>query len=182
VRFKLSAFACELGYARPSVATLTRLRKAIERLNAVTVQVDRPDFRGSYRLLSDFWKDGRTGDVVLALNPELTAAVLRKKDFLRIDMNEVRALQSDVAHLLHHRLLWINAGSRGKVGLDTLVEYGYGDTPATHAARSNRRKAVRQSLDELAKLGWDVQWVSGEQCYILRPERHKASSKRIASV
>jgi len=177
VRFKLSAFARELGYARPSSATLNRLRKAIERLSAVTVEVKHRDFQGSYQLLSGYWKEPDTGDVVLALNPELTAAVLRKKDFLRVDMAEVRALNSDAARLLHHRLLWINAGSRGKVGLDTLVEYGYGDTPpATHAARSNRRKAIRKALDELAALGWEVDRVSHNQYRILRPGRKKAAS------
>jgi len=176
VRFKLSAFARELGYARPNSPTLKRLREAIERLSAVTVVVERPDFKGSYRLLSGYWQEADTGDVVVALNPELSAAVLRKKVFLRVDMNEVRALKSDAAHLLHHRLLWLNAGERGKVGLDTLVEYGYGDTPATHSARANRRKSARKALDELTALGWDVHQV-GKLYHILRPARRKAAFK-----
>jgi len=176
VRFKLSALARELGYARPSSPTLTRLRDAIDRLSDVTVQVARSDFRGSYRLLSGYWKDAETGDAVVALNPELTAAVLRKKEFLRVDMGEVRALKSDTAHLLHHRLHWINAGNLGKVGLDTLVEYAYGDTPATYSARANRRTATRKALDELKALGWDMRQTGQAQYRILRAARGKAAS------
>jgi len=175
-RFKLSAFARELGYARPNSPTLKRLRESIERLSTVTVVVERPDFKGSYRLLSGYWQEADSGDVVVALNPELSAAVLRKKKFLRVDMAEVRALRSDVAHLLHHRLLWNNAGKRGQVGLDTLVEYGYGDTPATYSARANRRKSARKALDELMALGWDVHRV-GKLYHILRPARGKAAFK-----
>jgi len=113
VRFKLSDFAQEIGYARPSADTLERIRNSLARLGRVIVRAERPNFlgkpfQGSYQMLSGYWEDSATRDVVVVLNPELTASVWRKKSFLKMDMREIRALKSDAAHLLHHRLHWIN--------------------------------------------------------------------------
>jgi len=174
VRFKLSDFAHELGYARPSAATLARLRASIARLGAVRITANRPGFQSSCQMLSGYVQDTSTGEVIVALNPELTRAALAKKRFQQVDFKEVRALQSDAARLLHSRLHWINAGESHDIGLGKLVEYVYGDTPASPTALSNRRKTVRSALRELEGLRWQVRVHPGGGKYTIRRPASKA--------
>lgn len=156
-RFKLCTFLCHLGYRRPSGDTLIRFRSSIERLSAVTVLVASSRFRGAYRLLSGYQLDAVTGEVVVCLNPKLTAAVLGNKGYLRVDLAEVRRLQSDAARLIHSRLHWINAGLSGTVGLDTLVDYAYGGNgEGKRTTRLKREATIRKALDELRELAWTI--------------------------
>ena len=47
-----------------------------------------------------------------------------KRPHSRIDMSEVRALQTDPARIIHQRLCgWIDPGKSGRVELDTICGY-----------------------------------------------------------
>jgi hypothetical protein len=92
-RFFIYSFASAIGYASPGSATLDRVRQAIERLSAVTVLVATPEYRGSYHILSGYAEDRETGEVVIGLNPQLSAAVLAPNRYLRLDFEEVRKLK-----------------------------------------------------------------------------------------
>lgn len=169
VRFLLTSFARLLGYLRPGQATLTRIRESIERISAVTVVVQRLRSRGSYHLLSGYFEEAATREVVVGLNPIITRAVLRKNDFLRVDMSEVRALKSDAARLIHSRLHWINHGAQRGVRLETLCGYLYGDYMVSRSALANRKATVRKALRELQKIGWVVTEIRDETFLVGRP-------------
>ena len=62
----------------------------------------------------------------MALNPLIARAVMGGAQHVRIDMDEVRALQTDPARLIHQRLCgWIDPGKSGRVELDTLCGYAW---------------------------------------------------------
>lgn len=184
-RFRLTAFAQTLGYVRPGRGTLSQLRDSIERLSAVTVVVRKPGFDGSYHILSGYERDTASDEVVVGLNPSLTAAVLGENEFLRVDFNEVRTLRSDAARLIHSRLHWINQGSRRPVSIETLCQYVYADESTASASTvRQRRRTVRLALKELAELGWGIEYTRPESVFVQRPAakhsriaRHKITVK-----
>lgn len=75
-----------------------------------------------------------------------------------LDMREVRALKTDAARLLHHRLCHINPGTSVPHGRDTLEAYVAG-VPLAELSRHQRRHLqfrVDAALQELVALGWMV--------------------------
>jgi len=155
-RFKLTNLAQALGYSRPGQATLAQIRDSISRLSAVTVDVCKSGAESSYQFLSGFQREIESNDVVVALNPHLTSAVLGKKDFLHLDFEEVCQLKSDATRLIHSRLHWINQGARRAITIETLCAYVYSGIPASDSAMRHRRGTVRKALHELEKLDWQV--------------------------
>jgi hypothetical protein len=74
---------------------------------------------------------------------------------VRIDMDEVRALQTDPARLMHQRLCgWIDPGKSGRVELDTLCGYVWPE--ATNPEAQDATPSGSQGASELAALGWAV--------------------------
>ena len=87
----------------------------------------------------------------------------------RIDMAEVRVLQTDPARLMHQRLCgWIDPGKSGRVELDTLCGYVWPDE-ANAEAMKKRRQTARKALAELAAVGWVVNEYAKGKWEIKRP-------------
>jgi hypothetical protein len=86
----------------------------------------------------------------------IAEAILPGGQHIRIDMDEVRALRSENARLIHQRLCaWINPGQTERVSLDTLCGYLH-QNPVTGATLRKRHERLRHALDELQSLGWLV--------------------------
>src|SRR5690625_6564783 len=86
----------------------------------------------------------------------MSEAFLGIRPYARIDMAEVRVLQTDPARLMHQRLCgWIDPGKSGRVELDTLCGYVWPDE-ANAEAMKKRRQTARKALAELADVGWVV--------------------------
>src|SRR5690625_5753081 len=84
----------------------------------------------------------------------MSEAFLGIRPYARIDMAEVRVLQTDPARLRHQRLCgWIDPGKSGRVELDTLCGYGWPDEANAEAMKKSRQPA-RKSLAGLAAVGW----------------------------
>ena len=76
--------------------------------------------------------DEEDGRLFVALNPQIAEAILGRRPYTRIEMAEVRALQTDPARLIHQRLCgWIDPGKAGRVELDTLSGYVWPDDART---------------------------------------------------
>ena len=75
-RFFLSSLLQSIGYARPGGDTLNRARESIERLSAVTVSINSDSRCGSFRLISFSATVLPTGEISVALNPNITSAIL----------------------------------------------------------------------------------------------------------
>ena len=105
----------------------------------------------------------------VALNPQITEAILGKRPYTRIEMAEVRALQTDAARLIHQRLCgWIDPGKARCVELDTLAGYVWPDETNAEAMKKRRQK-VRKALAELVDVGWNVSEYAKGKWEIRRP-------------
>ena len=89
---------------------------------------------------------------------------------VRISMDEVRALDSETARLLHQRLCgWIDPGKTGKASIDTLCGYVW-PSEASGSTMRKRRQRVREALPELVALGWTVTEFAAGKYDITRPK------------
>lgn len=161
--------AREMGYGDiEGGAAFKAIRDCIERLWAVSVIVERGGARQGFRILAEYASNDADGRLFVALNPRLAGAILGETQHLRIDMAEVRKLNSDPARLMHQRLHWINAGGTKPVTLDTLCSYAWPDECAPATMRQ-RRVVARKALTELADLGWTVEEYAKGKFNISRP-------------
>lgn len=163
--------ARELGYAVDAGGVFKTIRGSVERLWAVSVIVGRGGKRQGFRILSDYVSEEATGKLFVALNPRLADAIVGDRRHTRIDMTEVRALQSDPARLIHQRLCgWIDCGKKGKIEIDNLARYIWpSDASGSGSAIRMRRVTVKKALAELAGLGWKVQEYARGKWSIERP-------------
>ncbi len=167
VKGSYRTLAREIGYADPD--NTRPIRECIERLWKVSIVVQSGRKRQGFRLLSEYASDEQDGRLFVALNPLIAKAVMGSSQHARIDMAEVRALQTDPARLIHQRLCgWIDPGKTGRVEIDTLCGYVRPDA-ANSEAMKKRRQTVRKALTELADLGWTVREYANGKWEIGRP-------------
>lgn len=162
--------AGEIGY--PDIDGGSRfkaIRDSIRRLWAVSVIVKRGGREQGSRILSDYASDEGCGMLFVALNPRLAEAIMGDRRHTRIDMGEVRALQTDPARLIHQRLCgWIDPGKGGEIKTDNLAKYVWPGV-ASEEAMKKRRQTVKKALAELAGIGWSVQEYAPKKWSIERP-------------
>lgn len=170
VRGSYRALAHEIGHAAIGGTGLSTIQASIERLWKVSIIVETDGKRRGFRLLSTYTSNLRSGDLLVALNPLIASAVMGCGPFVRINMNEVRALKGDAARLVHQRLCaWINPGSTGRVEMDTLCSYVWPTIAATRDAVKKRRQRVKAALRELVGIGWRIKQYAPNKWAISRP-------------
>ena len=163
--------ARELGYAEDGGSQFKTIRESIERLWAVSVIVERGGKRQGFRILSEYASDEQEGKLFVALNPRLADAVMGERSYTRINMAEVRSLESDPARLIHQRLSgWIDPGKSRRVELDTLCGYVWLDQVTNVNAIKKRRQTARKALTELAAVGWKLDEYAKGKWEIGRPK------------
>lgn len=169
VKGSYRALAREIGYADPD--NTRPVRECIERLWKVSIIAQSGRKRQGFRLLSEYASDEQDGKLYVALNPLIARAVMGGAQHVRIDMDEVRALQTDPARLMHQRLCgWIDPGKSGRVELDTLCGYVWPGQATNPNTLKTRRQAARRALPELAALGWAVSEYAKNKFEISRPK------------
>jgi hypothetical protein len=170
VKGSYRALAREVGYAKDGGSQFKAIRDCIERLWTVSIIAQQGRKRQGFRLLSEYASDEAEGRLYVALNPLIAQAVMGGSQHVRISMDEVRALVSEAARLMHQRLCgWIDPGKTGKVGIDTLCGYVWPSEVSGSAMRM-RRKRVREALPELEALGWSVVEFAAGKYDITRPK------------
>lgn len=174
VKGSYRALAREVGYA--NVGDTRPVRDCIERLWKVSIIAQSGGKRQGFRLLSEYASDEQDGKLYVALNPLIARAIMGGQH-IRINMAEVRGLQTDPARLIHQRLCgWIDLGKSGRVDLDTLCGYVWpGDVVNLHTFKK-RRQTVRRALAELAAVGWRLDEYSKGKWEIRRPKVSDAGS------
>ena len=131
------------------------LKASLLRMSNVTILLTKGQRQAAFHLMSHAF-DEADGRLWVALNPRIAEAILGHRPYARIDMAEVRALQTDPARLMHQRLCgWIDPGKAGRVELDTLCGYAW-PTEINDNAMKRRRGIARKALAELAAIGWTV--------------------------
>lgn len=144
------------------------LRSSLLRMSNVTVLVTTGRTQASFHLMSHA-VDMSDGRMWVALNPRITEAILGKRSHTRIDMREVRAIETDPARLIHQRLSgWIDIGKSGRVELDTVCSYIW-PNPVTNANTiKTRRQTARKALSELSLIGWFIDEYASDKFEIKR--------------
>lgn len=168
VKDSLRRLAREIGMEEGG-RNLKLIKDAIKRLFGVTVFVRQGKREIGTRLLSSYASDEETGDLYVALNPRLAAAILGRVPHARIDLAEARALESDPARLIHQRLSgWIDPGKSGEVGIDKLAGYVWPDEASEAQARWRKTK-VRKAVAEIGAAGWRIEETRKDFWRFIRP-------------
>ncbi|ABM40252.1 replication protein C, IncQ-type [Polaromonas naphthalenivorans] len=168
VKGSYRALAKTIGYA--DIENTKNIQESIERLWGVSVIARKGGKHMGFRLLSEYASDDADGRLYVALNPVLARAILGEAQHCRISLDEVRALKTDPARLMHQRLCgWIDIGKSGKTTIETLCGYIWLDE-ATPEAMKKRKQAVRRALKEMEALGWKVTEYINGKFEITRPE------------
>ena len=171
VKGSYRALAREIGYA--NIDDTKPIRECIERLWKVSIVAQNGKKRQGFRLLAEYASDEQEGKLFVALNPLIAYAVMGGRH-VHIDMDEVRALRTDPASLIHQRLCgWIDPGKSGRVEIDTLCNYIRPDQ-ANDEAMKKRRQVARKALAELTALGWTINEYAPGKWEISRP-RHNST-------
>lgn len=168
VRESLTKLLSETGMT-DSGDNIKTLKASLLRMSNVTILVTKGQRQAAFHLMSHAF-DEADGRLWVALNPRIAEAILGHRPYARIDMAEVRALQTDPARLMHQRLCgWIDPGKSGRVELDTLCGYAW-PVQASAEAMKKRRQSARKALPELAALGWTVSEYAKKKFEISRPK------------
>lgn len=176
VNDSLRRLAREIG-AGEDGRSIGRIRKCVERLFGVTIFVQSGGKRIGSRLLSVYASDEDTGGLRVAFNPRLAAAVIGGAH-ARIDMTEVRALESDPARIIHQRLsAFIDPGRSRELLAETLSAYVWPDPADTPRTARSRLTKVRKATEELKELpGWTVEKIRSDKWRFTRPRIGRESS------
>lgn len=162
VRESLTKLLVETGMTDGG-ENIKALKASLLRMSNVTILVTKERRQAAFHLMSHAF-DEQDGRLWVALNPRIAEAVLGHRPYARIDMAEVRALQTDPARLIHQRLCgWIDPSKSGRVELDTLCSYIWPDKAANPNTLKSRRRAARKALTELSGIGWMIsEYVKGK--------------------
>lgn len=157
VRSSLWTLMTEIGYKADDTKTRKSVMESLRRLSAITVIIRSGKRECGFHLLSYAVDDG-DGKLLIALNPRITEAVLGRRPHTRIEMSEVRSLNTDPARIMHQRLCgYIDPGKShpSEIDIDTLCGYVWvGD--CSDAAMRQRRLTARKAIAEIQKIGWTV--------------------------
>lgn len=171
VKGTLGQLMREIGYKTDGAEARRDLKASLLRMSNVTLHVKDGSREASFHLLSYVFDDA-DGSLFVALNPRVATAVMGSSH-ARIELSEVRGLQSDPARLLHQRLCgWIDPppkGRSGRIELDTLCGYIWPDATDNANTMKTRRQTTRKALAELAGLGWSIEEYARGKFEISRP-------------
>ena len=164
--------AHEIGYSHKSFdggAQVKAIQKALEELCSITVTVYHKDGGVDGSHLMSHYRGNSKGRLVVAISPQLAAGITGQRRYSRLDMNEIRALRSDPTRLIHQRLCgFIDPGKSWKVSMDTLDGYAWPMKALNIKAIQKRKRTVRETLAELAGLGWTVAEYAAEKFAVTR--------------
>ena len=170
VHTRLGTLMAEIGYEK-SGDKRQQIIESLRRISNVTVIAHKGNREASYKILS-YAFDEEDGRLFVALNPRLTEAIIGNAPYARIEMNEIRALKSDPARLMHQRLCgWIDQGKSGNTEIETLCGYVWPDPAKTPSTERWRRHEVKKAITELSAIGWEIKEYANGKYKISRPVR-----------
>lgn len=136
--------------------TYTRVKEIIYRLSQVNCRAQSEGWEWSMRFLSYAFHDD--GTLVVALNARFAQALTQGSTYARINLEERRQLDGDIAQLVHS---WLNAtvraGNTFQIGIDKLVIKIWGVEAKIDATSRKRRTLIVRALEEISELkGWKI--------------------------
>lgn len=140
------------------------------RLSNVTVVATINKKQWSCHLLS-YGVDQRSKKILVALNPRITDAVLGRRQHTTINMEEVRAIRTDTAAILHQRLCAVVDESKYKLlKEETLISYIWANTENSNpeTIRLNRCKLKKAIKDIEITCKWKFEMLGNRTYKVTR--------------
>jgi len=141
------------------------IRSALDRLISATFDIERngATVSGGAVIARAQTPDGQ---LLVAVNPYLARALLDPDSglWVKVDLQERRALRTDTARLLHAWLCtWLRPGESRTVKVDTLLRHVWLDSGPTPAGTMRRRRHdIRLALEDIGNLaGWVLTGANG---------------------
>jgi hypothetical protein len=161
--------AAEMGYSEDGGGQRRVIIEALDRMAQVTIVYDDEserypmDFLG-YHLMKS------TGEILIAVNPQIARAIWQEDNFVHIDMNEIRCLKGAPARILHQRICAIvDPGKKRPFLIDTLAGYVWPEEAHSASTMRTRRATIRDAVAEIEMLeGWRVSQVRKNKVVIAR--------------
>ena len=161
VRCTLERLAEVAGFGSPGAGpTNTVIRKSLARLCDVKLTWRKATDGGGaveeMLITSDGALKGH-GAVSVTFHSRLQAAILASRQgeqYLKIGMEEARALRGPIARMLHHRLTHMNEGASTLHGAKTLEGYLWRGEALTRYAQRNRKAQLIKAILDLQEVGW----------------------------
>jgi hypothetical protein len=162
----MAALARACGYSTRSGEMYNSVRASLRRLSRVTV-LRRPPSDRTPATKEPFIRLAGMADagdemVDVGFNRALEKAILavnKGEAYVKVNLDEARALKSDPARLLHHRLSFLNEGRSQRFKEETLETYVWPQASRADGANAawNRRQVLSRALKDIKGRGWDVE-------------------------
>lgn len=169
-----SEIAAGIGLTRTGTNAKAMLA-SLNRLSQVTMEFQMVNESGSAigqgtsRFLSFLCFDENLN---IMLNFESALMAIHRKGVALVNMREHRGLRTKPAKRLHAWLsAWASEGSPKLVGLEKLMVSVWGEAPATPSVRKDRKRTLRQAIEEVSRLpGWTCVYTEkGDQLLVAKP-------------
>lgn len=161
--------AAEIGYSEDGGDQRRVIIDALDRMAQVTIVYDDESERYPMDFLGyHFMKS--TGEILIAVNPQIARAIWREDNFVHIDMNEIRCLKSAPARILHQRLCAIvDPGKERPFFIKTLAGYVWPEEAYSASTMRTRRATIREVIVEIGTLeGWRVSQMGKNKVVVAR--------------
>jgi hypothetical protein len=172
-KITVSRLAAEIGYSEDGGDQRRIIIDALDRMAHVTIVYDDESERyPMYFLGYHFMKS--TGELLIAVNPQIARAIWRDDGFVHIDMNEIRCLKSAPARILHQRICAIvDPGKDRPFLIDTLAGYVWPEEAKSASTMRTRRSTIRDAITEIGGLeGWCVNPI-GKRKFMISRRKYK---------
>ncbi|AUH34425.1 replication protein C, IncQ-type [Paracoccus tegillarcae] len=150
--------------------SLKRVRDSIERMSCVAVLFEKDSKRFITHFMTQYASEAKSGEFKVALNPVLSEVFFEGGRYARLSLDEMKALKSDPATLIHFHLCGrVDCGRSLDIGLKKLMGYIWPDDANTASTYRRRKQALLVALKEVEGLGWGVNKVRRDIWKITRP-------------
>lgn len=178
VETKVCALLKQIGYA-DGKKNIQAVDSSLYRLANVTFDLT-IGYEHWVQHILGYCYDKKNGNLVVSINHRITDAVLSRNGCRHtiINMNEVRAIKSDPAAILHQRLCAIiDPGKKREFKLETLITYIWTYEVGRSAFRS-RKQTLLKCLNEIEQTGaWKFEllrsdiWIVSRKGYRTNADR-----------
>lgn len=144
---------------------------SLKNMTGVAFHIKDTNSRKTYGFNVLSYSNEDNGRIQILINPFLALAILGKRNYTKIDINESRQLESEPACLLHSYLCAvINLGKTRSFLLTTLMNYVWDEDESPAVVRKRLSRLVKDVLPCFERINWNVR-IENDVVFIGRPER-----------
>ena len=155
-KYEMAMLLC----GRDDASAYTQIKASLRRLAGISLLVDTPEVEYFANFVSEYRVIKSTGQVIVALHPLVTAAMVSERDYVKMTLDRLMSLETHQGRILYPFLsARVFDGKAQKFRLDDLARHVYADRDDLDDAARMReyRRTLRPALEDIARLpGWKV--------------------------